>query len=67
MLSMMHLAIMNQVEMLQPNITRAQFDYTPNDKLALNAGYTALNNLEAHDVKTIDLNDDSLGIWYAGW
>ena len=44
----------------------AQFDYTPNDKLALNAGYTALNNLEAHDVKTIDLNDDSLGIWYAG-
>ena len=45
----------------------AQFDYTPNDKLALNAGYTALNNLEAHDVKTIDLNDDSLGIWYAGW
>ena len=30
-------------------------------------GYTALNNLEKHDVKTsADFNDDSLGIWYAG-
>lgn len=44
-----------------------QIDYTPNDKWALNMGYTALNNLEKHDVKTsADFNDDSLGIWYAG-
>ncbi|WP_303691375.1 S-layer homology domain-containing protein [Megamonas hypermegale] len=44
-----------------------QIDYTPNDKLALNAGYTALQNLEQHDVPVSDdFKDDSLGIWYVG-
>ena len=56
-----------------------QFDYTPNDKLALNAGYTALNNIDANflqedgkyvlqgmnkALKSYDGNDAS--IWYAG-
>ena len=36
----------------------AQFDYTPNDKLALNAGYTALKNIA-------DTSFDA-NIWYVG-
>ena len=44
-----------------------QFDYAPTDNFALNAGYTALVNIENHDVKTLDLgNDNDLNIWYAG-
>ena len=49
-----------------------QFDYTPNDNLALNAGYTALNGIDANyadSYKTMarpayDGNDAS--IWYVG-
>lgn len=47
-----------------------QFDYAPNDNLALNAGYTALVNVEKHDVKVssnaFDGDDNNLNIWYAG-
>ena len=54
-----------------------QFDYTPNDKLALNAGYTALNNIDANYVDNYKLagikdavkaygNDNDASIWYVG-
>ena len=54
-----------------------QFDYTPNDKLALNAGYTALNNIDANYVNSYKLagiedavkaygNDNNASIWYVG-
>lgn len=44
-----------------------QFDYTPNDKLAFNAGYTALNNIDvlSNYGLPIPVTGD-LGIWYAG-
>ena len=48
-----------------------QFDYTPNDKLALNAGYTGLVNLDAY-VKTApnsgkyDHFSDDASFWYVG-
>ena len=49
-----------------------QFDYTPNDNLALNAGYTALNGIDANYADSYksmarpayDGNDAS--IWYVG-
>ena len=40
-----------------------QFDYTPNDNLALNAGYTALTGIDA---KSGDKNDTTANFWYAG-
>ena len=54
-----------------------QFDYTPNDKLALNAGYTALNNIDANYTDNYKLagiddalkaygNDNDASIWYVG-
>lgn len=51
-----------------------QFDYTPNDKLALNAGYMALTGMDADLSKDHTLASDyikdndenSMGIWYAG-
>lgn len=50
-----------------------QFDYTPNDKLALNAGYTALNGLDDNYFNSFDIeipktygDDDSASIWYVG-
>lgn len=48
-----------------------QFDYTPNDNLALNAGYTALNNVDVisnYGEKFYLPNgaDNDLGIWYVG-
>ena len=48
-----------------------QFDYTPNDKLALNAGYTGLVNLDAY-VKTAPNSgkynhfSDDASFWYVG-
>ena len=48
-----------------------QFDYTPNDKLALNAGYTGLVNLDAY-VETApnsgkyDHFSDDASFWYVG-
>ena len=51
-----------------------QFDYTPSEQLALNAGYTALNNIDANyaksykhlaDVKTYG-DSDNANIWYVG-
>ena len=48
-----------------------QFDYTPNDKLALNAGYTGLVNLDAY-VETApgsgsyDHFSDDATFWYVG-
>lgn len=48
-----------------------QFDYTPNDNLELNAGYTALNNVDV--ISNYGENfylpngaDNDLGIWYVG-
>lgn len=46
-----------------------QFDYTPNDKLAFNAGYTALNNIDVLSNYGLIIpvtGDADLGIWYAG-
>ena len=51
-----------------------QFDYTPNDNLALNAGYTALTGIDAknNDSQKIvapfggDKNDTTANFWYAG-
>ena len=51
-----------------------QFDYTPNDNLALNAGYTALTGIDAknRDSQKIvapfggDKNDTTANFWYAG-
>ena len=51
-----------------------QFDYTPNDNLALNAGYTALTGIDAKnsDSQKIvapfggDKNDTTANFWYAG-
>ena len=41
-----------------------QFDYTPNDKLALNAGYTALTGIDGHDFT--NGVDNNANFWYAG-
>ena len=46
-----------------------QFDYTPNDSLALNAGYTALTGIDASDVALEAIgygSDNTANIWYAG-
>ena len=46
-----------------------QFDYTPNDKLALNAGYTGLVNLDAYveiAPDTIAHFSDDATFWYVG-
>ncbi len=46
----------------------AQFDYIPNDKWALNAGYVGLTGIDFDnaDTKAKELNDNSLAIWYLG-
>lgn len=41
-----------------------QFDYTPNDKLALNAGYTALTGIDTRDA--FSDYGTSADFWYAG-
>jgi hypothetical protein len=48
-----------------------QFDYTPNDKLALNAGYTGLVNLDAYvetapNSEKYDHFSDDASFWYVG-
>ena len=45
-----------------------QFDYTPNDKLALNAGYTGLVNIDAYgyDFGTYRQYSDDATFWYVG-
>ena len=45
-----------------------QFDYTPNDNLALNAGYTALTGIDAKYKADHVLNadDNTANFWYAG-
>ena len=45
-----------------------QFDYTPSEQLALNAGYTALTGLDnVEDLKDAGYGDDkSANFWYAG-
>lgn len=52
-----------------------QFDYVPTDKLALNAGYTALVNVDTNNLNYADVpvstkafngDDNNLNIWYAG-
>ena len=49
-----------------------QFDYTPNDKLALNAGYTGLVNLDAYvetapnSSRKYDHFSDDASFWYVG-
>ena len=45
-----------------------QFDYTPNDNLALNAGYTALTGIDAKYKADYVLNadDNTANFWYAG-
>lgn len=42
----------------------AQFDYTPNDKLAINAGFIRLSGLD--DDMLINVEDNKANIWYAG-
>lgn len=44
-----------------------QFDYTPNDNLALNAGYTALTGIDAKYKADYVLNadDNTANFWYA--
>ena len=45
-----------------------QFDFIPNDKLALNLGYTMLKDIENNNgaVKTLNFDDTELNIWHAG-
>ena len=51
-----------------------QFDYTPNDNLALNVGYTALTGIDAKNSNSQkivapfggDKNDTTANFWYAG-
>ena len=45
-----------------------QFDYTPNDSLALNAGYTALTGLDAkYNVDyALNADDNTANFWYVG-
>ena len=43
-----------------------QFDYTPNDNLALNAGYTALTGLDAEYNVDYDADDNTANFWYVG-
>ena len=48
-----------------------QFDYTPNDKLALNAGYTGLVNLDAYVETALNSGkynhfSDDASFWYVG-
>ena len=49
-----------------------QFDWQATEKMAINAGYTQFTgiddlNPDAKDIsKFVNLNDDSLGIWYLG-
>ncbi|MDY3874000.1 MAG: S-layer homology domain-containing protein [Megamonas funiformis] len=50
-----------------------QFDYTPNDNLALNAGYTALTGIDANYAKSYKSmalpaygDDNTANIWYVG-
>ena len=46
-----------------------QFDYTPSEQLALNAGYTALVNMdesEVKDAKVIKLDSKDANFWYVG-
>lgn len=50
---------------LTADFYNAQFDYTANDKLALNAGYNQLTNVETDRIGE-DLDDTSLGTWYVG-
>lgn len=44
-----------------------QFDYAPTEKIAVNAGYTALTGIEATSWKTLGgYNDNSASIWTVG-
>ena len=44
-----------------------QFDYTPNDKLALNAGYNALTGMDFDDIEDEkDYGGTDAKIWYLG-
>ena len=44
-----------------------QFDYTPTEKIAVNAGYTALTGIEADSWKTLGgYDDNSASIWTVG-
>ncbi|HIX84568.1 MAG TPA: putative porin [Candidatus Megamonas gallistercoris] len=46
------------------NYYGVQFDYTPTDKLSLNAGYINLNGLDNNKLITVKGNEAN--IWYAG-
>lgn len=43
-----------------------QFDYTPSDNLALNAGYILLNGLDDSVDLDLDVDDNKANLWYAG-
>ncbi len=43
-----------------------EFNYTPNNKLALNAGYTQFVGIEDNSLYINSVGDNNLGIWYAG-
>lgn len=43
-----------------------QFDYTPNDNLALNAGYILLSGLDKDVELDLDVDDNKANLWYVG-
>ena len=43
-----------------------QFDYTPNDNLALNAGYILLSGLDKDVELDLDVDGNKANLWYAG-
>ena len=43
-----------------------QFDYTPNDNLAFNAGYILLSGLDKDVELDLDVDDNKANLWYAG-
>lgn len=48
------------------NYYGVQFDYTPNDNLALNAGYILLSGLDKDVELDLDVDDNKANLWYVG-
>ena len=69
-----HLAYDKDAKDITAEYYGVQFDYTPNDNLALNAGYTALTGIDAKNSNSQkivapfggDKNDTTANFWYAG-
>ena len=63
--------MMAMIKINAKNITAeyygVQFDYAPTEKIAVNAGYTALTGIEAASWETLGgYNDNSASIWTVG-